>query len=75
MWQHLWAETKACPAARQRPLLDAVREGERVLDWLDTLPPSLVWQELLVIALSSAIALLGHVSGALLPDAAQSLSR
>ena len=75
LWACMWREAAPCPAAKQRPLMDAEREGERVLDWLETLPPARVWQELLAIALSSAIALLARCEGALLPDATLRLSR
>ena len=71
LWQQLWGQAVPCPAAQQRPLLDAEREGELALDWLDTLPPSLVWQQLSAIALGGAIALLARCDGALLPPAAE----
>lgn len=74
LWQTLWAEAHPRPAAKQKPLLDAEREGERVLDWLETLPPETLWQELQAVALSSSIALLARCSGVLLPDAAARLS-
>ena len=33
MWQQLWREAPAMPAAMQRPLFDPFREGELALDW------------------------------------------
>lgn len=75
LWRQLWEGAQPCPAAAQKPLLDAEREGERVLDWLDNLEPSSAFQQLLSIALSTSIALLASCSGALLPQAVASLSR
>ncbi|KAK9813462.1 hypothetical protein WJX73_000174 [Symbiochloris irregularis] len=75
LWRQLWSEAQPCPAAEQRPLLDSEMEGERVLDWLESLGPEAVWQQLCAVAYSCASALLARSDGALVPAAAQRLSR
>ncbi|EFN57717.1 expressed protein [Chlorella variabilis] len=51
-------------AAAQRPLHDAELEGERVLHFLETLPPSVLFAELLSVGFSAAVQLLGVVGPA-----------
>ena len=75
LWQQLWREAPAQPAALQRPLWDALAQGELALDWLDTLQPAAWWDALLAAALSAALARLAMCAGALLPPAAALLHR
>ena len=45
----------ALPADQQKPLMDAAKEGERVLHWLENaLQPEGLWNLLMPVALSAA---------------------
>lgn len=74
-WHQLWRQALPCPAAQQKPLLDAQLEGERVLHWLETLPPAALLDQLTVAALSAALAALAASDGARLPAAQRVLQR
>ena len=63
------------PADQQQPLWDPLREGELVLDWLDTLQPAAWWDGLIAAAVSEALTRLALCPGALLPPAAAHLQR
>ncbi|KAG0483608.1 hypothetical protein HPP92_011692 [Vanilla planifolia] len=43
-WRQIWNASPALPASKQRPLFDPIREGEKILHYLETLQP----QQLLV---------------------------
>ncbi|KAK9830325.1 hypothetical protein WJX72_011020 [[Myrmecia] bisecta] len=75
LWRQLWEQTAARPAAEQKPLMDPELEGERVLHYLETLPPAAIWDQLLAVGLSTTLHLLGQSVGAQLPAAAQALHR
>lgn len=57
-WQQLWDGAKPVPAAQQRPLFDPRLQGERVLHFLETLPPPALFAELLAVGFSAAAQLL-----------------
>ena len=61
-WQQLWASAPAIPAAAQRPLFDVRLEGERALHFLETLPPPILFADLLALGFSAAVQLLELVS-------------
>ena len=73
-WQILWAAAPAVPAARQKPLMDPVLEGERVLHYLETLPPAVLWDQLLACGIAAATGKLAACPGASLPVAAQAVA-
>ena len=75
MWQILWAAAPAVPAARQKPLMDPVLEGERVLHYLETLPPAVLWDQLLACGIAAAAGKLAACPGASLPMAAQAVAK
>ncbi len=75
VWQLLWETTEACPAARQKLLMDPEVEAEKVLHFLETLPPSDLFDQLPAIAMATALSLLAETSGARLDQAALLLSR
>ncbi|PRW58940.1 serine threonine- kinase Nek1 isoform X5 [Chlorella sorokiniana] len=58
VWQQLWDAAKPVPAAQQRLLFDTRLEGERVLHFLETLPPPALFAELLAVGFSAAVQLL-----------------
>lgn len=75
MWRQLWESAAAVPAAAQRPLFDPVLEGERALHFLETLPPALLFGDVLACGFSAAAALLGKAEAAALPAVAGQLER
>lgn len=75
VWQQLWAATAPAPAAAQRPLFDPVLEGERALHFLETIPPALLFGDLLAVGLSAAAGLLGKAEAAGLPAVGAELER
>ncbi|KAM0953812.1 putative Rab3 GTPase-activating protein catalytic subunit [Dioscorea sansibarensis] len=38
-WRKIWNDSPALPASEQKPLFDPIREGEKVLHYLETLQP------------------------------------
>eukprot|EP00891_Asterochloris_glomerata_P001378 jgi/Astpho2/1378/fgenesh1_pg.00025_%23_11_t len=74
MWQILWGAAPAVPAVRQKPLMDPVLEGERVLHYLETLPPAVLWDQLLACGIAAAAGKLAACPGASLPVAAQAVA-
>lgn len=75
MWHALWEGTEACPAARQKLLMDPEVEGEKVLHFLETLPPQALFDQLPAVAMATSLGLLAEADGARLDQAAQLLSR
>mmetsp|Transcript_25600 Transcript_25600/g.71590 ORF Transcript_25600/g.71590 Transcript_25600/m.71590 type:complete len:645 (-) Transcript_25600:914-2848(-) len=67
-WQQLWEQAKPCPAERQKLLFDPACEGERALHFLETLPAKDLFQELQVLALTSAFCMMCQANGARLPS-------
>lgn len=39
LWRKIWNDTPALPVYEQKPLLDPLREGEKILHYLETLRP------------------------------------
>lgn len=74
-WQQLWDAAPAQPASAQRPLLNAQKEGEAVLHYMETLAPGSLFSQLLAAAVAEALALLAASRGAALPAAAAVLAR
>lgn len=72
-WARLWAAAIPLPAAAQRPLFDPVAEAERVLHFLETIPPAALYNELLALGVSAAAGLLAASDGGSLPSAAAQL--
>ena len=56
-WQTLWRDAPSAPASAQKPLFDPIREGEKCLHRLDTVPPREVFSQLLAVAAAAV----GHV--------------
>ncbi|CEO99757.1 Rab3 GTPase-activating protein catalytic subunit [Plasmodiophora brassicae] len=63
-WRKLWARAVPCPAAKQKPLFDAVAQGELILDYLRTISPGRLMGQLAAIAVSNA----AHVIANVFPD-------
>lgn len=46
-WDTYWKEVSPCPAAQQTPLMDPLVEGERAMHYLETIPPSELFEQLI----------------------------
>lgn len=46
-WETYWKEVSPCPAAQQTPLMDPLVEGERAMHYLETIPPSELFEQLI----------------------------
>ncbi|KAK9816392.1 hypothetical protein WJX74_004148 [Apatococcus lobatus] len=75
VWHALWEGTEACPTARQKLLMDPEVEGEKVLHFLETLPPRALFDQLPAVAMATSLELLAETCGARLPQAAHLLAR
>jgi Rab3 GTPase-activating protein catalytic subunit len=64
LWQQLWDMAPPIPAAAQKPLLDPVREGERVVHYLETLSPVALLSQLVCVAVSEFSQLLAAAAAA-----------
>lgn len=52
-WHQLWSKAKAVPVSRQKPLFDAEKEGELALHFLETIPPAVLFGELITLGFSA----------------------
>jgi len=77
LWHQLWRSSKPIPACRQRPLFDPSLEGEQVLNWLETIEPSLLFTQLTGIAIQNVICALArtNTSGEAIPAVVASIQR
>jgi Rab3 GTPase-activating protein catalytic subunit len=67
LWQRLWSEAKPVPVARQKPLIDHVREGERILNLFEHTSPFQLLQESILVSLTSAWHMFGAYPAAQVP--------
>jgi len=63
-WHHLWSKAKAVPVSRQKPLFDAEKEGELALHFLETIPPAVLFGELITLGFSAGGLLLSRAPAA-----------
>ncbi|EPS66921.1 hypothetical protein M569_07855, partial [Genlisea aurea] len=61
-WRKLWNEALPLPASLQKPLLDPTREGEKVLHYLETLPPHQLLEQMVCTAFRVAADTLNRTS-------------
>ncbi|RDX95002.1 Rab3 GTPase-activating protein catalytic subunit [Mucuna pruriens] len=62
LWKKLWNSAPALPASEQKPLLDPNREGEKVLHYLETLPPHELLEQMVCTAFRAAADTLSQTS-------------
>ena len=68
MWKDLWRNANACPVHKQAPLMDPVLEGERALHWFEAFAsPANIWQLLISLLLSTALACLSSSEACKIP--------
>ncbi|XP_027940899.1 rab3 GTPase-activating protein catalytic subunit-like isoform X1 [Vigna unguiculata] len=53
-WRNIWSRSPALPVSGQKPLLDPNREGEKVLQYLETLQPHQLLEQMLCTAFGAA---------------------
>jgi Rab3 GTPase-activating protein catalytic subunit len=75
-WRRAWEQAAPAAAAQQRPLFRPESEGERALHFLETLPPAVVWAELLATGTGAVTELLCRAPAArALPSVAAQMAR
>ena len=67
LWQRLWSEARPLPVARQKPLIDHVREGERILNLFEHTSPFQLLQESILVSMTSAWHMFGAYPAAQVP--------
>ena len=63
IWQKLWKSATPLAAADQKQLFDPAVEGEQLLNFLENVEPSLLFPQLMGIALQNSICLLARTRG------------
>ena len=71
----LWRDAPSAPASAQKPLFDPIREGEKCLHRLDTVPPREVFSQLLAVAAAAVGHVLASSRGAQITPAPEALRR
>uniref|UniRef100_A0A1D1YA05 Rab3 GTPase-activating protein catalytic subunit n=1 Tax=Anthurium amnicola TaxID=1678845 RepID=A0A1D1YA05_9ARAE len=61
-WRQIWNESPPLPASEQKPLLDPIREGEKILHYLETLRPHLLLEQMVCTAFKASIDTLSQTS-------------
>lgn len=74
LWQQTWAQARPLSAARQKPLVDHVREGERILHHLETLGPESLLRQCALVALSAIHHMFSQYPSSRVPRVSQHLS-
>jgi len=67
VWHRLWSKAKPVPVSRQKPLFDAEKEGELALHFLETIPPAVLFGELITLGFSAGGLLLSRAPAAAAP--------
>ncbi|KAL6644896.1 hypothetical protein ACP70R_016504 [Stipagrostis hirtigluma subsp. patula] len=62
MWRKIWNDAPALPVSEQKSLLDPVREGEKVLHYLETLRPQLLLEQMVCTAFKSSADILSRTT-------------
>ena len=61
LWHELWKSAEPLAADRQKPLFDYTREAEKVLHYLENLPPGGFLQQILSVLLGTSMAMLDEL--------------
>ncbi|KAF3331799.1 rab3 GTPase-activating protein catalytic subunit isoform X2 [Carex littledalei] len=62
MWRKIWNESPAMPISEQKPLLDPVREGEKIMHYLETLRPQQLLEQMVCTAFRACADILNQTS-------------
>jgi hypothetical protein len=55
LWKKLWKEAAAIPSSQQAPLFNPIGSAEKILNYLETLAPNLLFQQIGKIAISNVL--------------------
>ncbi|CAA6654711.1 unnamed protein product [Spirodela intermedia] len=61
-WRKIWDESPSLPASEQKPLLDPIREGEKILHYLETLRPCMLVEQMISSAFKASLDTLSQTS-------------
>ncbi|XP_010228735.1 rab3 GTPase-activating protein catalytic subunit isoform X2 [Brachypodium distachyon] len=62
MWRKIWNDAPALPVSEQKSLLDSIREGEKVVHYLETLRPQQLLEQMVCTAFKSSADILNKTS-------------
>uniref|UniRef100_A0A0E0KCH2 Rab3 GTPase-activating protein catalytic subunit n=1 Tax=Oryza punctata TaxID=4537 RepID=A0A0E0KCH2_ORYPU len=62
MWRKIWNDAPALPVSEQKSLLDPIREGEKVLHYLETLRPQQLLEQMVCTAFKSSADILNRTT-------------
>ncbi|KAJ3682855.1 hypothetical protein LUZ60_013082 [Juncus effusus] len=62
LWRKIWNDSPALAVSEQKPLLDPVREGEKIMHYLETLRPQQLLEQMVCTAFRSAADILNKTS-------------
>ncbi|KAG8063766.1 hypothetical protein GUJ93_ZPchr0003g17722 [Zizania palustris] len=62
VWRKIWNDAPALPVSEQRSLLDPIREGEKVLHYLETLRPQQLLEQMVCTAFKSSADILNRTT-------------
>ncbi|KAK9126730.1 hypothetical protein Scep_015576 [Stephania cephalantha] len=61
-WRQIWNDAPPLPVSEQKPLLDPNREGEKILHYLETIPPHQLLQQMVCTAFRASAGCLNRTS-------------
>eukprot|EP00475_Leptophrys_vorax_P013680 TRINITY_DN20047_c0_g2_i1.p1 TRINITY_DN20047_c0_g2~~TRINITY_DN20047_c0_g2_i1.p1 ORF type:complete len:250 (-),score=44.65 TRINITY_DN20047_c0_g2_i1:27-734(-) len=61
LWSKLWLKSQPIPAHKQEPLFDHIKEAEFALDFLSTMTPKKVVEELAVVGVTTSLQLFHRI--------------
>lgn len=62
MWRKIWNDAPALPVSEQKSLLDSIREGEKVVHYLETLRPQQLLEQMVCTAFKSSADILNKTT-------------
>uniref|UniRef100_A0ACD5XKJ0 Uncharacterized protein n=1 Tax=Avena sativa TaxID=4498 RepID=A0ACD5XKJ0_AVESA len=62
MWRKIWNDAPALPVSEQKSLLDSIREGEKVIHYLETLRPLQLLEQMICTAFKSSAVILNKTT-------------
>ncbi|KAI4994645.1 hypothetical protein ZWY2020_034286 [Hordeum vulgare] len=62
MWRKIWNDAPALPVCEQKSLLDSIREGEKVVHYLETLRPQQLLEQMVCTAFKSSADILNRTT-------------
>ncbi|CAM0872740.1 unnamed protein product [Alopecurus aequalis] len=62
MWRKIWNDAPALPVSEQKSMLDSIREGEKVVHYLETLRPQQLLEQMVCTAFKSSADILNKTT-------------